>query len=60
MAYCAVPLTFDGVSRRGAGFVEEAAAAGRSREQPERAIGDGEHGADGVIEFVGDAGSFVN
>jgi len=44
----------------GPGLVEEAAlAVGRGQEQ-EPAAGDGEHGPDGAVEVVGDAGRLVD
>ena len=41
-------------------LIEEARCAVRRAEEPEVAIADGEHGCGGVIELVGDAGSFVD
>ena len=46
---------------RGVPFcVEEAAFALGSAEEPDGSVGDGEHGEEGVIDFVFDAGGFVD
>ena len=45
----------------GGPFVEvEAASVTGSGEKPDIAVGGGEHGAERVVEFVGDVGGFVD